>query len=684
VLWIGYLQWHFRIYGALNIPDPVLRNFQNIQHRDALITYQRKDLVYGDDGKPKSLWDGISFKPSPTTGELIPDETHRIPVYDYVTPTKAAWPEAEYIVGNPPFIGKVNMRTLLGDGYVTALRKIFAGEVPDSADFVMYWWHIAATKVRTGRAKQFGFITTNSLRQTFNRRVLEPHLNDKKQPLSLLFAIPDHPWVDSNDGAAVRIAMTVGVSGEHVGELKLVTAELESIDDARSLSFVSRSGKLFADLGIGANVASAVRMLANQEITSMGVMLAGAGFIVSSNEAESLGLGTDPDLEKHIREYRNGRDLTDRPRGVFVLDFFGFDEQEVRARYPACYQHLLNYVKPDREAKRDAGFRENWWIFGRPRPALRQMNQKLGRYIATGETAKHRFFQFLNHSILPDHMLINVASNDAAILGVLSSRVHVAWALAAGGTLEDRPRYNKTRCFETFPFPDLNATQRQHIAQLAEQLDAHRKRQQAEHETLTLTGMYNVLEKLRSGETLTAKEKIIHQQGLVSVLRELHDELDRAVFDAYGWSDLGDKLVGKPGATTPLPDKPAEQAEAEEELLIRLVALNAERAAEEARGHVRWLRPDYQAPDAQQGSSKLDLGDDEEETIPVAATSQNWPKSMPEQVAVIRDLLATAPRNLEALAAQFKRKPVKSIEPVLLAMQVLGHAKLADGQWRLV
>ena len=245
-------------------------------------------------------------------------------------------------------------------------------------------------------------------------------------------------------------------------------------------------------------------------------------------------------------------------------------------------------------------------------------------------------------------------------------------------------RYNNTRCFETFPFPDLIDSQRQKIGQLAEQLDAHRKRQQAEHESLTLTGMYNVLEKLRSGGALTAKEKTIHQQGLVSVLKELHDELDCAVFDAYGWSDLGDKLVGKPGATTPLPDKPAEQAEAEEELLIRLVALNAERAAEEAKGHVRWLRPDYQAPDAQQGSSKLDLGDEDEEAAPVAATSQTWPKSMPEQVAVIRDLLATSPRSLEALAAQFKRKPVKSIEPVLAAMQVLGHARLTDGQWRLV
>jgi len=97
-----------------------------------------------------------------------------------------------------------------------------------------------------------------------------------------------------------------------------------------------------------------------------------------------------------------------------------------------------------------------------------------------------------------------------------------------------------------------------------------------------VTGLYNVLEKLRSGEELSSTERTIHQQGLVSVLRELHDELDREVFTAYGWSDLADKLVGRPGATTPLPDKPADQVEAEEELLIRLVELNKQRAEEES------------------------------------------------------------------------------------------------------
>ena len=146
-------------------------------------------------------------------------------------------------------------------------------------------------------------------------------------------------------------------------------------------------------------------------------------------------------------------------------------------------------------------------------------------------------------------MLVSAGLEGSDQIAILGSKVHVTWALAAGGTLEDRPRYNKTRCFETFLFPALaspiqgdgeepNKTLVEKLRSLGEQLDAHRKRQQAAHAGLTLTGMYNVLEKLKSGEPLTDKEKIIHEHGLVSVLKSLHDEIDLAVLDAYGWGDL--------------------------------------------------------------------------------------------------------------------------------------------------
>lgn len=584
------------------------------------------------------------------------------------------------------------MRRALGDGYVDAVRRTWP-EVPESADFVMHWWHIAAETVRAGEAQRFGLITTNSIKQTFNRRVVQAQL-EAKNPLSLAFAIPDHPWVDAADGAAVRIAMTVGVGGEQEGRLLQVRAEKETEQDAVDVSLVTRRGKLFADLKTGANVASVSALQSNLGISSPGVKLHGGGFIVTPVEAATLGLGTIEGLEQHIRAYRNGRDLADRPRGAFVIDLFGMDADEARRRFPTVYQWLLERVKPEREAKghtKDgAGYARLWWLFGKPRQELRRMLDGLPRYVATIETTKHRIFQFVDASVLPDNMLIAIAKADAYPAGVLSSRIHVQWALAAGGRLGvgNDACYNKTRCFETFPFPDPTPDQTTRIRDLAEQLDAHRKRQQSLHADLTLTGMYNVLEKLRAGATLTPKERSIHEQGLVSVLRELHDALDTAVFEAYGWHDLAAALVGKPGATTPLPDKPEAQAAAEEDLLRRLVELNAQRAAEEARGIVRWLRPEYQNPGAAGSPSQLEaeltLADANESPVaPAIAGKATWPRNMREQVAAVRSALAHQPLPAEAIATRFKRAPRAAVLAVLEALEELGMVVCEDGAYRL-
>lgn len=691
VLWIGYLQWHFRTHGKVNPPEPVLRDFHNIEHRDALIAYDAVELLRDEAGKPITRWDGITTKTSPITGEQVPDESAQVEQYIYRNPHKAEWPQAEYIVGNPPFIGASTMRRALGDGYVDAVRATWK-EVPESADFVMHWWHIAAEAVRAGSARQFGFITTNSIKQTFNRRVVQAQL-EAKNPLSLIFAIPDHPWVDAGDGAQVRIAMTVGSGIDGAGRLLQVREENSSDQDQDEIevNLQEQQGRLFADLKTGADVASSQRLNANAGISNRGVCLFGSGFIVSQDEANALGLGKIHGLEKHIRHYRNGKDLTQTSRNAMVIDLFGLTADATRQSFPEVYQWVLEKVKPERDQNKRDSRRINWWLFGETNPKIRHQLAGLPRYIATVETTKHRVFQFLDAEILPDNMLVNIACDDAAYLGVVSSRPHSAWALAAGGRLGvgNDPRYNKTRCFETFPFPDATPEQQAQIRDLAERLDAHRKRQQAQHPELTLTGMYNVLEKLRAGEPLTAKDKTIHEQGLVSVLRELHDELDRAVFAAYGWDDLAEQLVGKPGATTPLPDKSEAQAEAEEELLRRLVALNAERAAEEARGLVRWLRPEYQNPSAavapEQREAELDDTTDFESAPAAAAATGKltWPKQMREQVAAVRHALSQSPLPADALAAQFKRSPKVAVQAVLDALEELGMVQQADNSYRL-
>lgn len=168
------------------------------------------------------------------------------------------------------------------------------------------------------------------------------------------------------------------------------------------------------------------------------------------------------------------------------------------------------------------------------------------------------------------------------------------------------------------------------------------------------------------------------------MLKELHDELDRAVFAAYGWDDLAETLIGKPGATTPLPDKPAEQAEAEEALLMRLVALNQQRAAEEAKGHVRWLRPAYQARDAMQAGAALSAEAEIAAEPAAAKTKPTWPKVMLDQIEAPRALLIIGPQTTDGLASQFKRKPTKGVSQMLAALEGLGHVQSEGEQWRLV
>jgi hypothetical protein len=352
VLWIGYLQWHFRTRGQTMPAEPVLKNFKNIQCRDAVLAYDGEPQPARDAaGNAKFIWDRRSLKTDTVTGREVPDESKRVPLLTYANPRPATWPEADFIVGNPPFIGTARMREDLGDGYAETLRAAYP-DVPESADFVLYWWHKAAELVRTGKARRFGLITTNSLRQTFARRVVQMQLS-AKPPLSLAFAIPDHPWVDTADGAAVRIAMTVGVPGEHAGELLEVKTETDQADGSAKVAFTTQRGKISADLTTGANVTATVELRANERLAYRGMQLIGSGFIVTRDEASGLGLGKIKGLEKHILEYRHGRDLTDEPRGFMVIDLFGLAEKEVREKFPAVYQHVLTKVKPERDANTD-------------------------------------------------------------------------------------------------------------------------------------------------------------------------------------------------------------------------------------------------------------------------------------------------------------------------------------------
>ncbi|ODU46295.1 DNA methyltransferase [uncultured Aquimonas sp.] len=605
VLWIGYLQWHFRTQGDIHPPQPVIRDFRTIENRDAVLAYDRVDYARDAKGEVQTRWDGRTMKPSPVTGEPIPDEAARVPIEVYVNPRKAAWPEADFVVGNPPFIGNKRMRIALGDGYVEALRAVWS-DVPESADLVMYWWHHAAQLTRRGALKRFGLITTNSIRQAFNRRIIEAALAEpsgkskgSERAISLVFAIPDHPWVDTADGAAVRIAMTVAEGGRSgLGRLLTVVSEEALADGEVSVGLRSLTAKIHADLAIGANVSGTLRLDANSRLACPGVQLSGQGFVLARADLDNFSNETRHSI---VRPYLIGSDLAKSRQEKWVIDTFGLDENSLLSKFPDAFQWLKERVFPERQTNPRATYRTYWWRHAEPRSKFRTSLVGLSRFIATSRTARHRCFQFLPAESLPETKVLLISLTDASYLGILSSVVHTTFAEVAGGHhgVGNDLTYNHSDCFEKFPFPTPTEAQAERIRALAEQLDAHRKRQQAAHPGLTLTGMYNVLEALREGRELSAKERGIHGEGLVSVLRQIHDELDAAVLEAYSWADLlPDLRIAHGLDAAPSGDSRVEaRRRFDEAVLERLVALNAERAAEEARGLIRWLRPEYQNPD---------------------------------------------------------------------------------------
>lgn len=666
VLWIGYLQWHYRTHGVASPAEPVLRDFRNIENRDAILQWEerreRRDAI----GNPVTRWDGIGTIRHPVTGEEVPDPEARVQVYDYIKPRATNWPDADFIVGNPPFIGKLKFREDLGDGYVEALRKSYP-DVPESADLVMYWWHKAALAVRgwvqekSVGCRRFGLITTRSAKQTFNVRVIQAYIVDEKNPLSIVFAIADHPWVDTVFAAKVRIAMTVVGRGRSPGRLMKVIGENRTGDasDGWRVELAAEIGTIRPNLMLGADILSAGPLKANVGLCSMGFATGSRGFLLTGREAAAV-----PEGEcSLLRTILSTHEITKHRKNRFVIDAWDVQsEDDLRLRFPWVFQRLMDHVYPDRIANNDPKLRREWWRFRRSNKEYRRLKVGLNRFIAAPETSKFRLFTFEPTTADVEHGAWGIGTDDAAVLAILSGNFHDIWSLAQGGDLGSTPRYNKTRCFDPFPFPELSNAQAMRLRSLGEQLDAHRKAQQAAHIGLTLTEMYNVLEKLRAGISIEGRDRQTYQQGLIGILKTLHDDIDAEVAAAYGW--------------------PADLSE--HELLQRLVDLNRERAEEEARGHVRWLRPEFQNAAGRQAMVKgeqieADLG----HHLPSGKTP--WPRLLPHQIAAVQGALehlgAATP---EEIARIFVRGRAASIQPLLESLSIIGRAESTDdGRYHL-
>ncbi|MDR0735680.1 MAG: class I SAM-dependent DNA methyltransferase, partial [Zoogloeaceae bacterium] len=414
-VWIGDIQWSRR-NGYPHAVNPVLKPLEGIEQRDALIAF-----------------------PLPQAGEGGAERRER-----GVRIAESAWPEADAIIGNPPFLGGSKKRRELGDEYFAALNAVYGEAVPGGADLVCYWFEKARRQIVEGKARAAGLVATNSIRGGANRKALEAVVADAR----IFAAWSDEPWV--NEGAAVRVSLVA--FGDQKTEDRGRRTEKTCCLDGHAVTTIH------ADLtaGEGLDLTQARPLAQNLACSFQGSQKIGAFDIDGELARQWLALPNPhgkPNSEV-IKPSWNGLDLTRRPRDGWIIDF-GTDMTPTEAAlYEKPFEYVLEHVRPEREKNNRAAYRNYWWRHGEPRIAMRAALAGLPRYIATAHVSKHRFFIQLSTSILPDKMLIVIARADDATFGILSSRFHAVWSLRLGTSLEDRPRYTPTTCFETFPFPE--------------------------------------------------------------------------------------------------------------------------------------------------------------------------------------------------------------------------------------
>ncbi len=390
-VWIGEIQW-MRRNGFSESRKPILKPLDTIECRDAILSP-----------------DGVE-----------PD-----------------WPEADVVIGNPPFVGGKLLRGVLGGAYVEALQRLYGDRIHGEADLVCHWFDKAERLVAAGRIARAGLVATNSIRGGRNRSVLDRIVERG----AIHDAWSDEPWVI--DGAAVRVSL-ICFTRKDAG----LSGRLDGKDAPR----------INADLTTGTvDLTYAGRLTENAGAAFMGDTKGGAFDVTGDLAREWLGLPANPNGRPNsdvLKPWVNGMNLTRRPAGKWIIDFGWTMSENDTALYEAPFAYIAEHVRPVRQRNRESRVREFWWRHVRPRPDMWQALDGLTRYIATPCVAKHRVFAWYDVRICPDHQLIVIARDDDTTFGILHSRFHEAWSLRLGTSLEDRPRYTPTTTFQTFPFPE--------------------------------------------------------------------------------------------------------------------------------------------------------------------------------------------------------------------------------------
>ena len=520
VVWIGTIQWQLN-NGYLSRKQPVLDDLSgNIVCDDAIVRYDA---------------DGRAYEPD--------------------------WPPADAIIGNPPFLGGYKQREQLGDKFVDELFALYSQRIPNGVDLVCYWFEKARAQLEAGAAARAGLLATNSIRGGINRRVLERI----KEGGDIFMAWSDRSWIV--EGAAVRVSI-VGFEANPV--LFSETNKNGKVLDGIIV------GNINPDLTGAIDLTIAHSLAENAGLYARGIETGGPFEIMRENAELFL---QDEDNRKVLIPILNGKDVTDRPREIWVIDFERHPEIPPN-HFGVLYDYLRNQWGIEiKNAGRSASPRENWWKFRRSGEKLRNILRTYSRMLCTPRVAKHRLFVWVISPVVPDSALYAFAREDDYFFGVLHSRLHEAWSLRMGTWLGvgNDPRYTPTTTFETFPLPwppghedtgsSAYAAVRAAAAQLHAERDAWLNPPGAPDTVLakrTLTNLYNALNVWRGVEQIRVEPAA---GDFAPRLDALHRALDEAVLAAYS------ETTGE--------SWPVDLLDDEDALLGRLLALNLQRARQE-------------------------------------------------------------------------------------------------------
>jgi type II restriction/modification system DNA methylase subunit YeeA len=522
-----------KVYGGKGFADVWLRDHfaweYKGKHKDLKAAYKQINDYREDLGNPRYR------------------EEDKSPEHPDGKPYEPTWPEADFIIGNPPFLGGNRMRIELPNRYVDDLHALYKGRVPPNADLVVYWFEKARSCLASNTTLRVGLIATQAIRGGVNRKVLDAI----KSSGDIFLAWSDKPWL--LEGASVHVSL--------IGFQKSATEE--RVLDGQIVAEIN------SDLTHSIDTTKAFRLKENAEICFRADEKGGP-FDISEEDARRMldapmNVNGRPNADV-LLPWINFQDLSGRSRKMWIIDFFGMNEKEA-SYYEMPFETLKKQIAKEQTAKasgdekRVAIPREKWWLHRRPGSEMRAAIKGLRRFIVTGATGKHRHFMWLTSPTLPDHQLYVFAREDDYFFGLLHSAAHEIWARRQGTQLrevESGFRYTPESTVETFPFPwppgsepsEADSPLVRAIADAARNLVAERDSY--------LNPKDNAGQLLPESElkdrTLT---KIYNQRP--EWLANAHRALDEAVFDAYGWpADL----------TT-------------QEILARLLALNHERAAQQ-------------------------------------------------------------------------------------------------------